>query len=52
VDRPLPLGGTRPRAVLAALLRRAGLLGRNTVVPVERLVSAIWEENPPGTPPE
>jgi DNA-binding SARP family transcriptional activator len=47
VDRPLPLGGTRPRAVHAALL-----LGLNTVVPVERLVSAIWEEDPPGTPPE
>jgi DNA-binding SARP family transcriptional activator len=44
-DRPLPLGGTRPRVVLAALL-----LGRNTVVPVERLISAIWGDEPPGTP--
>lgn len=44
-DRPLPLGGTRPRAVLAALL-----LARNTVVPVDRLVTAIWAEDPPGTP--
>ena len=44
-DRPLPLGGTRPRVVLAALL-----LGRNTVVPIERLISAIWGDEPPGTP--
>lgn len=44
-DRPLALGGTRPRVVLAALL-----LGRNTVVPVERLISAVWGEDPPGTP--
>ena len=44
-DRPLPLGGTRPRVVLAALL-----LARNTVVPVDRLTAAIWGEHPPGTP--
>jgi DNA-binding SARP family transcriptional activator len=44
-DRPLPLGGTRPRVVLAALL-----LGCNSVVPVDRLIGAIWGEDPPGTP--
>ena len=44
-DRPLALGGTRPRAVLAALL-----LGRGAVVPVERLIAAVWGDDPPGTP--
>lgn len=40
---PLELGGRRQRAVLAILL-----LARGEVVPAERLVDAVWGENPPG----
>jgi DNA-binding SARP family transcriptional activator/basic membrane lipoprotein Med (substrate-binding protein (PBP1-ABC) superfamily) len=38
------LGGRKQRAVLAALLLRAG-----NVVPDERLVDAVWGENPPAS---
>jgi len=41
-DERLPLGGARQRAVLAALLLRAG-----EVVPVERLVDEVWDDPPP-----
>lgn len=39
---PLPLGGGKQRAVLAALLLRAG-----EVVPVDRLVDEVWGDDPP-----
>ena len=38
------LGGARTRAVLAVLL-----LGRNTVGSTDRLVDAVWGEDPPPT---
>jgi predicted ATPase/DNA-binding SARP family transcriptional activator len=40
----LRLGGPKQRALLALLLLR-----RNEVVPRERLIDAIWGEEPPGT---
>ena len=40
--RELPLGGAKQRAVLAALLLRAGEL-----VPVERLIDEVWGDHPP-----
>ncbi len=43
-DGPLPLGGMRQRAVLAALLLRAG-----QVVPTERLVDDVWGDDAPRT---
>ncbi|MGW5848680.1 BTAD domain-containing putative transcriptional regulator [Streptomyces sp. NPDC055254] len=39
---PVPLGGARRRAVLAALA-----LNLNRVVPVERLLDLVWDEAPP-----
>jgi basic membrane lipoprotein Med (substrate-binding protein (PBP1-ABC) superfamily)/DNA-binding SARP family transcriptional activator len=41
-DHTLPLGSTKQRGVLAALLLRAG-----EVVPIDQLVDEAWEENPP-----
>ncbi|WP_181008799.1 winged helix-turn-helix domain-containing protein, partial [Streptomyces sp. SM12] len=41
---PLPLGGPKHRAVLRYLALRA-----NTVVPVEDLLRALWEDAPPRT---
>ncbi|MFG3344000.1 BTAD domain-containing putative transcriptional regulator [Streptomyces sp. NPDC048018] len=38
----LPLGPAKRRSVLAALLLRA-----NAVVPVDRLIDTVWEEDPP-----
>ena len=38
------LGGPRQRAVLALLLAQA-----NEVVPVERLIDGVWDEDPPET---
>ncbi|MFG2115927.1 BTAD domain-containing putative transcriptional regulator [Streptomyces sp. NPDC048718] len=38
----LPLGPAKRRSVLAALLLRA-----NSAVPVDRLIDAVWEEEPP-----
>jgi DNA-binding SARP family transcriptional activator len=40
--RPVPVPGVRQRALLAALL-----LGRGTVVPVDRLVDEVFGEAPP-----
>lgn len=42
--RLVPLGGLKPRALLAALL-----LERGRVVPVDRLVDIIWGQDPPKT---
>ena len=44
-DGPIPLPGQRPRALLTALL-----LEPNSVVPVYRLVEALWGEEPPAAP--
>ena len=41
---PLPLGGPKPRALLAELL-----LERGRLVPRERLVDALWGERPPAS---
>lgn len=43
---PLPVGGPRRRAVLAALL-----LSRGTILPVERLVTMLWPDPAPPTAP-
>ncbi|GGV11618.1 AfsR/SARP family transcriptional regulator [Streptomyces spectabilis] len=42
--RPLRMGGPKPRALLAALLLRAG-----HVVPADALVDVVWGEEPPET---
>ena len=42
--RPLRIGGSRPRAVLAVLLLHAG-----HVVPSTRLIDEVWGDNPPDT---
>jgi predicted ATPase/DNA-binding SARP family transcriptional activator len=44
-DGPIPLPGQRPRALLTALL-----LEPNSVVPVHRLVEALWGEELPDAP--
>ena len=41
---PLPLGGARPRALLAQLL-----LNANDVVSTDRLIDGIWGEQPPAS---
>jgi DNA-binding SARP family transcriptional activator len=41
---PIPLGGPKQRALLAMLLLEAG-----RVVSTDRLLEALWEENPPAT---
>jgi DNA-binding SARP family transcriptional activator len=41
-DRPLALGGERPRALLALLLTRA-----NEVVSTDRLIDELWGASPP-----
>ena len=41
---PVPLGGRRPRALLAQLL-----LQPNAVVSTERLIDGIWGESPPAS---
>ncbi|MEU4526149.1 hypothetical protein AB0F52_46445 [Amycolatopsis sp. NPDC024027] len=43
-DRPVPLDGPKPRAVLAALLLQA-----NQVVSEQRLYSLLWGDRPPAT---
>src|SRR6476619_15585 len=43
-DRPLALGGTKQRALLALLI-----LNANHVVSVERLIDELWGESPPET---
>ncbi|MET0817950.1 MAG: winged helix-turn-helix domain-containing protein, partial [Solirubrobacteraceae bacterium] len=42
--RPVPLGATKQRAVLAMLA-----LEPNRVVPLERLVDGLWGERPPAS---
>ncbi|MFI6992964.1 AfsR/SARP family transcriptional regulator [Nonomuraea wenchangensis] len=42
--RQVPVGGAKPRTLLAALLLEAG-----RVVTADRLIEAIWEEDPPPT---
>ncbi|NUR59643.1 MAG: AfsR/SARP family transcriptional regulator [Catenulispora sp.] len=42
--RRLPLGGRREKAVLAMLLLEPG-----RAVPLDRLVEAVWEDDPPAT---
>ena len=44
---PVPLGGPRPRALLAQLL-----LEPNTVVSTDRLIDGIWGESPPASAAE
>ncbi|TDC04285.1 hypothetical protein E1267_23405 [Nonomuraea longispora] len=44
LGRPVRLGGPRPRSLLAALLLDAG-----RIVPLDRLVSAVWGEQLPGS---
>jgi predicted ATPase/DNA-binding SARP family transcriptional activator len=44
-DRPLALGGTKQRVLLALLL-----LNANEAVSRERAVDAVWDEDPPGRP--
>lgn len=41
---PLPVRGTREQKILALLLLHA-----DQVVPLERLVVAVWDDNPPAT---
>jgi DNA-binding SARP family transcriptional activator len=41
-DRTVPLGGAKPRALLATLL-----LAQGRIVPVERLIEVIWRDAPP-----
>ena len=41
---PLEIGAGKQRALLAVLLLQAG-----TAVPVERLIDALWDENPPAS---
>jgi predicted ATPase/DNA-binding SARP family transcriptional activator len=43
---PVPLGGARPRALLAQLL-----LEPNTAVATDRLIDGIWGESPPASAP-
>src|SRR5438046_2066421 len=43
-DGPVPLGGAKQRALLAVLLLRA-----NEVVSTDRLIDALWGEEPPET---
>jgi DNA-binding SARP family transcriptional activator/tetratricopeptide (TPR) repeat protein len=42
--RPVPLGGAKPRALLAMLALNAG-----SAVSVERLIDGLWGEQPPAT---
>jgi DNA-binding SARP family transcriptional activator/tetratricopeptide (TPR) repeat protein len=41
---PVPLGGAKPRALLAALL-----LERGRTVATEKLIAVVWGEDPPAT---
>src|SRR4051794_38688274 len=45
--RPIPLGATKQRALLAMLALQA-----NATVPVDRLVDGLWGEDPPATAPK
>ena len=39
---PAPVGGAKPRAVLAFLLTR-----RNRVSSIESIIEAVWQDDPP-----
>ena len=41
-DGPVAVGGPKPRTLLAVLL-----LARGEVVPADRLVAALWRDDPP-----
>src|SRR3954452_753695 len=41
---PAPVGGARPRAVLAFLLTR-----RNRMTSLESIIEAVWDDDPPQT---
>jgi DNA-binding SARP family transcriptional activator len=41
-DRSVPLGGLKQRSLLATLLIHA-----NEIVPTDRLIDAVWGEEPP-----
>ncbi|SCG81605.1 AfsR/SARP family transcriptional regulator [Micromonospora rifamycinica] len=43
-DGSIPLGGSKPRAILAALVLEQG-----RVVPVSRLVDVVWPDDPPAS---
>lgn len=43
-DRPVDVGGAKPRALLTLLLAEAG-----RVVPIDRIVSTLWGDEPPPT---
>jgi peptide/nickel transport system substrate-binding protein len=45
--RPIPLGATKQRALLAVLALHA-----NVTVPIDRLVDALWGDDPPATAPK
>jgi DNA-binding SARP family transcriptional activator len=40
--RPVPLGGTKPRALLTALVLECG-----RIVPTDRLIDVVWHDDPP-----
>ncbi|WP_162942080.1 AfsR/SARP family transcriptional regulator [Desertimonas flava] len=42
---PVDIGGTQPRAIIAHLALDAG-----RIVPVDRLITRLWDEEPPRTP--
>jgi DNA-binding SARP family transcriptional activator len=44
LGEPVPIGSARQRVVLATLL-----LAADRVVPVERLTTAVWDDEPPAT---
>ncbi|NEM05781.1 BTAD domain-containing putative transcriptional regulator [Geodermatophilus normandii] len=43
-DRPVDVGGAKPRALLTLLLAEAG-----RVVPIDRIVTTLWGDEPPPT---
>ena len=43
---PVPIGGPKPRALLAELLLHPGV-----VVPTDRLAAAVWGDAPPPNAP-
>lgn len=45
--RPVPLGATKQRALLAMLALQV-----NATVSVDRLVDGLWADNPPATAPK
>jgi DNA-binding SARP family transcriptional activator len=44
LERAMPIGGPKQRAVLAQLLLRA-----NRLVSVDRLIDSVWGDTPPET---